>query len=100
MNYQDFLKPKESLKNTNNELNEEISINFTTSEHKVIATLKCSKNETFEKVEKRLYKILPEYGKTNNIFINMGRKIIKIKTIGENNIKDGNSIMLIKSINN
>ena len=55
------------------------------------------KNDTFAEVEEKLYQKYQEYKETNNKFVLKGIKVLRFKTIIENNITDGDKIELIKA---
>ena len=76
-------------------LNDIIAINITTTDYKFNLPIKCTKNEIFAYIEEKLYKEYPEYRETNNYLLCKGRQILRFKTISENNIKDGTTIILI-----
>ena len=52
------------------------------------------KTNTFAEVEEQLYKIYDNYKETNNSFIFGGKSVLRFKTIEENNIKDGEKIVM------
>ena len=82
--------------NNINSNNNEIKIKFISSDHKIKTEIKCSPQDIFAKVEEKLYKIYPEFRETNNSFYANAMTIIKFKTIAENKLKDGDSVLLIK----
>ena len=52
--------------------------------------------DIFTDVEEKLYKIDNNLRDTNNDFIANEKLVIKFKTISENNIKDGDKVMISK----
>ena len=52
--------------------------------------------DIFTDVEEKLYKIDNNLRDTNNDFIVNEKQVIKFKTISENNIKDGDKVMISK----
>ena len=59
--------------------------------------IKCLKTNTIAEVEEKLYKEYEEFRETNNTLISKGNSILRFKKISENNIKDGDTIQIIKS---
>ena len=58
-------------------------------------TIFCFSDDLFVNVEKKLYEKYPNYIETENIFNTGGRKIVRFKTIKENQIESDSSILLI-----
>ncbi len=54
------------------------------------------KNDTFLEAEEKSYQKYQEYRETNNKFVLKGIKVMRFKSIIENNITDGDKIELIK----
>ena len=81
-------------------LDDIVVINFTSMDQNIHLPLKCIKNEIFAHIEEKLYKEYPDYKETNNYFLSQGKQILRFKTIEENNIKDGYTIMLLKPSEN
>ena len=75
-----------------------ISIIFISSDENLNYSIICKNTESFSKIESLLYDKYPEYKITNNYFILNGNKIDENKNLKENNIKNGDIIML--KINN
>ena len=57
--------------------------------------IKCFDEDIFAKAEEELYKIFPQYRKTNNYFIINGNIILRFQTIKENKINNGIPIIFI-----
>ena len=76
-----------------------ICVNFVSADGKLDYKIKCSKNDIFAKIEDELYKKYDEYRQTDNIFFVNGNKVLRFKTISENNIKDGDKIIFQISSN-
>ena len=100
-------KLKEKLQNINindnrNKNNSKIikdgnkCITFISNDESLIYGIPCSGDDKFSEIEEILYREYPEYRGKNNIFLNNGKKIIRSKTINENNIESGKPIMFIK----
>jgi len=71
-----------------------MTVIFISCEKKVHYSLICKKTDKFKDIEERLYKIYPDYSKTNNYFLVNGNRINKSKTLEENRIKNSNIIIL------
>ena len=91
------------LKNIGNnekfvDYNKIMVVNFISLDQNVNCGIKCLETDTFAEVEEKLYQQYEGYRETNNNFISKGKLILRFKTIGENNIKNGDKIQLIKII--
>ena len=73
-----------------------IVINFITTDGSLHEGIKCLSTDIFAEVEERLYKKNVELRNSNNMFKVNEKPVLRFKTLGENNIKDGDSIQLIK----
>ena len=71
-----------------------MTVIFISCEKKVHYSLICKKTDKFKDIEERLYKIYPDYSKTNNYFLANGNTINKSKTLEEIKIKNSNIITL------
>ena len=80
--------------NFTTKVNDIITINFESGE--IRHEIKCSPTDIFTDVEEKLYKIDNNLRDTNNDFIVNEKQVIKFKTISENNIKDGDKVMISK----
>ena len=99
------LKNKEinNLKTNNNNNNENsfinsqekiISIFFTSINEENYRTISCEKTDTFDKIEEKIFNEYPKY-KDYNVFLTVNGKVIESeKTLEENGIKDGNTIIV------
>ena len=54
------------------------------------------KSTIFAQIEDKLYEEYPEYKGNDNYFMINGKRIERFKTIKENQIKNGNLVILIK----
>ena len=99
------LKEKLQNKNINNNRNQNNSkiikggdkcVTFISNDQNIIYGIPCSGDDKFSEIEEILYREYPEYRGKNNIFLNNGKKIIRSKTINENNIESGKPIMFIR----
>ena len=72
-----------------------IAIGFISVDQKIKNfILPCNENDLFVKIEEKLYNEYQEYREKETYFILNGEKIKRFKTLKENNIKNGNFIML------
>jgi len=71
-----------------------MTVIFISDDQKVHYSLICKSTDKFKDVEQRLYKIYPEFSKTNNYFLANGNTINKSKNLEENKIKNSNIITL------
>ena len=104
---EELKKLKIEIQNKNNpekkqlySLDDIVIVNFTSTDQIIHLSLKCIKTEIFAHIEEKLYKEYPDYKETNNYFLSQGKQILRFKTIEENNIKDGYTIMLLKPSEN
>ena len=58
--------------------------------------IKCRKTDTFAVIEEKLYQEYPQYRNTHNSFLVKGNVILRFKRMDENDIKDGDKILLIR----
>jgi molybdopterin converting factor small subunit len=82
-----------SMKNSN-EGEQLMTVIFITEDHKVHYSFICKKTDKFQELESKLYKIYPEYAKTDNHFAVNGRTITKSKNLDDNEIKNSDIITL------
>ena len=73
-----------------------ISVNFISEEQKINCSIKCLKTDIFVEVEAKLYQKYEELRETNNNFIINGKTVLRFKKVYDNDIKDGDTIKLIK----
>ena len=57
-------------------------------------SLSCLPTDTFAEVEEKLYKNFPRLRENDNFFLSNAKKIIRFKTILENNIKSGQKVII------
>ena len=89
---------KLKIKNNNKfvNLDDVMVINFISTDSSVNKGIKCLETDTFAEVEEKLYQIYDEFRNTNNALTINGRTILRFKTLKENKIRDGDSVILIK----
>ena len=56
--------------------------------------LSCKDSDLFVNLEEKLYDEYPKYKNIETFFLVNGRKVLRFKSMKENNIKNGNVIML------
>jgi len=87
---------KLKIKNNLVNLDDVMVINFVSNDYSINKGIKCLETDTFAEVEEKFYQIYDEFRNTNNALIINGRTILRFKSLKENNVRDGDSIMLIK----
>ena len=90
------LKSKIGNKENKVNLEDEMVIKFRPIDLSFFEAIKCFKTETFAEVEERLCQKINVLRNTNNMFTANAFPVLRFKTIGENNIKDGDVIQMIK----
>ena len=94
---------KLKIKNDNKKINlvnldDIMVVNFQSNNPPINQGIKCLETDTFAEVEEKLYKIYDELRNTNNMFMTNGGPILRFKTLKENNIKDGDKVLLNNDI--
>ena len=94
---------KLKIKNNNKKnnlvnLDDIMEVNFQSNNPPINQGIKCLETDTFAEVEEKLYKIYDELRNTNNMFMTNGGPILRFKTLKENNIKDGDKVLLNNDI--
>ena len=74
-----------------------MSVNFVSTDKKLISSIICKNTDEFHKIESQLYKIHPEYFKNEISFTFNGKKIKGFKTLEQNGIKN-DDIIIMKEI--
>ena len=77
--------------------NDMVAVNFISKDQKIHFALVCNQNDTFAKIEEKLYEKYPEYRKTNNSFIAHGNQVLRFQTIKENKIGNGLPVFFASS---
>ena len=95
------LNSKELINKNNKkliDLNDILAINFISTDQKINKyPISCFKTDRFAEIEERLYQEFDEFRDTNNNFIVNGTTVLRFKKMSENNIKNGDTIQLIKN---
>ena len=74
-----------------------IAISFISTDQKINKyPISCFKTDRFAEIEEKLYQEFEEFRETNNTFIVNGTTVLRFKKMSENNIKNGDTIQLIK----
>ena len=78
--------------------NDMIAISFISTDQKINKfPISCVKTDRFAEIEEKLYQEFEEFRETNNTFIVNGTTVLRFKKMSENNIKNGDTIQLIKN---
>ena len=80
----------------NVDMNDIMVINFLSTDQFIRCGIPCLPDDTFADVEEKLYQQFNEYRDTNNILLFKGRIILRFKKVRENNIRNGDTIQVIK----
>jgi len=75
-------------------------INFLSTDQNIRCGIPCLANDTIAEVEEKLYQQFNEFRNTNNILLSGGNIILRFKKIRENNIHNGDTILIQSAINN
>ena len=80
---------------TNIKSGEEIvALFFTSANQDIHRPISCKNTDTFVKIEEKIYNEYPQYKDYNTYLTVNGNVIKRFKTIDENKIKDGNTIII------
>lgn len=71
-----------------------ITINFTPINQQNFCSIHCYSSDVFAKIENKYYEAHPEFRETDNFFVVNGQKIKRFKTIKDNSINDGDTIIM------
>ena len=106
---EDEINKKENELKKTNELNN-ITLNNNSNNNTMILvfnsldqtikefSLSCLPTDTFAEVEEKLYKNFPQLREDDNYFLCNAKKIVRFKTILENNIKSGQKVIIAKIV--
>ena len=71
-----------------------VALFFTSEKQDIHRPISCKNTDTFTKIEEKIYNEYPKY-KDYNTYLTVNGNIIKrFKTLEENGIKDGNTIIV------
>ena len=72
-----------------------IVINFISGNQQIMNFgVPCTKDNTFAEIEEKLYQNFPKFRDSNNLCMSGGQVILRFKTIGENNLKNGTVVTI------
>ena len=71
-------------------------INFESTDSSIHEGIQCLGTDIFAEIEERLYQKYDEFRNTNNMFTFNGRTILRFKNLKENNIRNGDKVILLK----
>lgn len=69
-------------------------LRFKSGDNLIDYSIICNRNQLFVDIEKKLYEEYPNYKETQNYFLCNGNVIKRFKTIGENNLRDNDVLVL------
>ena len=75
-------------------------INFLSTDQNIRCGIPCLADDTIAEVEEKLYQQFNEFRNTNNILLSGGNIILRFKKVRENNIHNGDTILIQSAINN
>ena len=64
---------------------------------KVDCPIKCKSKQMFWEIENLFYEKFPQYKKNNNYFLAAGNVVGTYKTLEENGIRDGSTILVFRN---
>ena len=73
-----------------------MTVIFISLDQKIHYSIICKNTDIFSKIEKDLYDEYPEYGEEENYFLANGKRVIKHKSLVQNNINNSDIITLKK----
>ena len=71
-------------------------INFLSTDQLIRCGIPCLSSDTFAEVEEKLYQQFDEFRNTNNVLLFKGNTILRFKKVIENNIRNGDTIQVVK----
>ena len=89
---------KEEINDLPEDENSPISIRFISEDNLIDFSLTCKLNDIFSDIEKKLYDKYPKLKNKGCYFIGEYFRILKSKTLKENNISNGNTIVICYNI--
>ena len=79
----------------NNNFPNNFILKFIIQEQQINHSIPCNSNDIFAKIEEKLYESFPQFRETENYFLFKGRKILRFKSIFENQIQNGYPVLMI-----
>lgn len=71
-----------------------MTVIFTSNDQRIHYAFICKNTDKFKDLESRLYEVFPEYSETDNYFLSSGKKIVRLKDLDFNKIKNSDVITL------
>ena len=84
---------KDKITNIKSE-EEIVALFFISVNEDIQRPISCKNTDTFDEIEKKIYNEYPKYKYYNTYLTFNGNEINKFKTLDENKIKDGNTIII------
>ncbi len=78
----------------NIDISQMMSINFISVDQTINYSVPCLSSDLFIEVEEKLFQEFPKLIKTNHYFLCEGNQIYRFKTIAQNKIKSGSSVII------
>ena len=75
-----------------------LSIKIISMDQKINLPVIIKNTEYFSEIEKKLYKVYPEYTETDNYFLVNGERINRLRTLEQNNIKNNDILTLVINV--
>ena len=85
---------KSKLPNNKVYMNDIMVINFLSTDQNIRCGIPCLADDTIAEVEEKLYQQFNEFRNTNNILLFGGNIILRFKKVKENNIHNGDTILI------
>ena len=85
---------KLKLPKHNLSMNDIIVINFLSTDQNIRCGIPCLADDTIAEVEEKLYQQFDEFRNTNNILLSGGNIILRFKKVRENNLHNGDTILI------
>ena len=79
----------------NNNFQNNFELNFIIQEEQINDSIPCNSSDIFAKIEEKLYEKYPKYRETENYFLFKGRKILRFKSIFENQIQNNYPVLMV-----
>ena len=79
----------------NNNFKNNFELNFIIQEEQINDSISCNSSDIFAKIEEKLYEKYPKYRETENYFLFKGRKILRFKSIFENQIQNNYPVLMV-----
>jgi DNA repair exonuclease SbcCD ATPase subunit len=85
---------KSKLPNNKVYMNDIMVINFLSTDQNIRCGIPCLADDTIAEVEEKLYQQFNEFRNTNNILLFGGNIILRFKKVRENNIHNGDTVLI------